>query len=114
MNPSRQDYWWWRLFATGFCFALFGLGGVLMAPIYTVHPLMGAEVVTAAFVVVVIGGLGSFWGVVIAALLVGLVKGLMIGLGFSQFSMFSIYLLMFVVLFLRPRGLMGERIMRFE
>jgi len=93
---------------------LAGLGGVLMAPIYTVHPLMGAEVVTAAFVVVVIGGLGSFWGVVIAALLVGLVKGLMIGLGFSQFSMFSIYLLMFVVLFLRPRGLMGERIMRFE
>jgi len=93
---------------------LAGLGGVLMAPIYTVHPMMGAEVVTAAFVVVVIGGLGSFWGVVIAALLVGLVKGLMIGLGFSQFSMFSIYLLMFVVLFLRPRGLMGERIMRFE
>jgi len=93
---------------------LAGLAGVLMAPIYTVHPMMGAEVVTAAFVVVVIGGLGSFWGVVIAALLVGLVKGLMIGLGFSQFSMFSIYLLMFVVLFLRPRGLMGERIMRFE
>jgi len=93
---------------------LAGLAGVLMAPIHTVHPLMGAEVVTAAFVVVVIGGLGSFWGVVIAALLVGLVKGLIIALGFSQFSMFSIYLLMFIVLFLRPRGLMGERIIRFE
>lgn len=90
------------------------LAGVLMAPIQPVHPLMGVEVGTAAFVVVVIGGLGSFWGVVIAALLVGLVKGLMIGLGQSQFSMLAIYLLMFVILLLRPRGLFGERITRFE
>ncbi len=90
------------------------LAGVLMAPIQPVHPLMGVEVGTAAFVVVVIGGLGSFCGVVIAALLVGLVKGLMIGLGQSQFSMLAIYLLMFVILLLRPRGLFGERITRFE
>ncbi|MFC3059426.1 branched-chain amino acid ABC transporter permease [Paenirhodobacter populi] len=90
------------------------LAGVLMAPIQPVHPLMGVEVGTAAFVVVVIGGLGSFWGVVIAALLVGLVKGMMIGLGLSQYSMLAIYLLMFVVLLLRPRGLLGERITRFE
>jgi len=52
--------------------------------------------------------------VVIAALLVGLVKGAMIGLGLSQYSMLAIYLLMFVVLLLRPRGLLGERITRFE
>lgn len=90
------------------------LAGVLMAPIQPVHPLMGLEVGTAAFVVVVIGGLGSFWGVVVAALMVGLVKGLMIGLGLSQYSMLAIYLLMFVVLLLRPRGLFGERITRFE
>lgn len=90
------------------------LAGVLMAPIQPVHPLMGVEVGTAAFVVVVIGGLGSFWGVVIAALLVGLVKGVMIGVGLSQFSMLAIYLLMFVILLLRPRGLLGERITRFE
>lgn len=90
------------------------LAGVLMAPIQPVHPLMGVEVGTAAFVVVVIGGLGSFWGVVIAAIMVGLVKGLMIGLGQSQFSMMAIYLLMFMVLLLRPRGLLGERITRFE
>lgn len=90
------------------------LAGVLMAPIQPVHPLMGVEVGTAAFVVVVIGGLGSFWGVVIAAILVGLVKGIMIGIGLSQFSMLAIYLLMFVILLLRPRGLFGERITRFE
>ena len=93
---------------------LAGLAGVLMAPIYPVHPAMGAEVVTAAFVVVVIGGLGSFWGVVWAALLVGLVKGLMMALDQSAMSMAAIYLLMFVVLLVRPRGLMGERILRFE
>ena len=55
---------------------LAGLAGVLLAPISRVHPAMGAEILTAAFVVVVIGGLGSFWGVVAAALLVGVVRGL--------------------------------------
>lgn len=98
----------------GIGIGLAGLAGVLMAPIYPVHPAMGAEVVTAAFVVVVIGGLGSFWGVVFAALLVGVVKGFMIAIDQSAMSMAAIYLLMFVVLLLRPRGLMGERIMRFE
>ena len=98
----------------GIAIGLAGLAGVLMAPIYPVHPAMGAEIVTAAFVVVVIGGLGSFWGVVVAALLVGLVKGFMIAIDQSAMSMAAIYLLMFVVLLLRPRGLMGERILRFE
>ena len=54
---------------------LAGLAGVMLAPIFTVHPAMGAEIITSAFVVVVIGGLGSFWGVVLAAVVVGLTKG---------------------------------------
>jgi branched-chain amino acid transport system permease protein len=98
----------------GIAIGLAGLAGVLMAPIVPVHPAMGAEVLTAAFVVVVIGGLGSFWGVVLAALLVGLVKGLVIAIGLPSWSLAAIYLLMFLVLMLRPRGLMGERILRFE
>src|SRR5437868_11758843 len=53
---------------------LAGLCGVLLAPIVTIHPAMGQEILTAAFVVVVIGGLGSFWGVGAAALLVGVVR----------------------------------------
>src|SRR5437762_3124519 len=92
---------------------LAGLCGVLLAPIVTIHPAMGAEILTAAFVVVVIGGLGSFWGVVAAALLVGVVRGLT-----SYFlppaSEASIYLLMLLVLLFRPRGLFGERIQKFE
>lgn len=93
---------------------LAGLAGVLLAPIYSVYPSMGAEVLTPAFVVVVIGGLGSFLGVVVAALLVGLVKGLMIALGYAEASTAAIYLLMLLVLLVRPRGLFGERIQRFE
>src|ERR1700694_5414076 len=93
---------------------LAGLAGVLLAPIYSIHPAMGQEIITPAFVVVVIGGLGSFWGVVAAALLVGLVKGIMVGIGYSAASTAAIYLLMLLVLLFRPRGLFGERIMRFE
>jgi branched-chain amino acid transport system permease protein len=56
--------------------ALAGLAGVLSAPLAGVQPAMGTEILTAAFVVVVIGGLGSFWGVVFAGLLVGVVRGI--------------------------------------
>jgi branched-chain amino acid transport system permease protein len=93
---------------------LAGLAGVLLAPIYSIHPAMGQEIITPAFVVVVIGGLGSFWGVVVAAMLVGLVKGLTVAGGFAQFSTAVIYLMMLLVLLFRPRGLFGERIQRFE
>jgi branched-chain amino acid transport system permease protein len=93
---------------------LAGLAGVLLAPIYSIHPAMGQEIITPAFVVVVIGGLGSFWGVVVAAVLVGLVKGLTVAVGFAQFSTAVIYLMMLLVLLFRPRGLLGERIQRFE
>ena len=92
---------------------LAGLAGVLLAPISGVHPAMGAEILTAAFVVVVIGGLGSFWGVILAAMLVGVVRGVTIYF-FPPAGEASIYLLMALVLLLRPRGLLGERIQRFE
>ena len=92
---------------------LAGLAGVLIAPIAGVHPAMGAEIITAAFVVVVIGGLGSFGGVVTAALLVGVVRGLTVQF-FPAASEASMYLLMALVLILRPRGLFGERIAKFE
>ncbi|MET0345117.1 MAG: branched-chain amino acid ABC transporter permease [Casimicrobiaceae bacterium] len=93
--------------------ALAALAGVLLAPITGVHPAMGAEILTAAFVVVVIGGLGSFWGVVWAALIVGVVRGLTVYF-FPAAAEASMYLLMVLVLLIRPRGLFGERIQRFE
>jgi branched-chain amino acid transport system permease protein len=93
---------------------LAGLAGVLLAPIYSIHPAMGQEILTPAFVVVVIGGLGSFRGVILAALLVGLVKGITVALGYGQASTAVIYFLMLLVLLFRPRGLFGERIQRFD
>jgi len=93
--------------------ALAALAGVLLAPITGVHPAMGADILTASFVVVVIGGLGSFWGVVLAALIVGVVRGLTIYF-FPPAAEASMYLLMVLVLLFRPRGLFGERIQRFE
>jgi branched-chain amino acid transport system permease protein len=92
---------------------LAALAGVLFAPISGVHPAMGTEIMTAAFVVVVIGGLGSFWGVVLAALLVGVVRGVTIHF-YPPAGEASMYLLMVLVLMFRPRGLLGERIERFE
>jgi len=89
------------------------LGGALFAPITVVHPAMGAEIMTVAFVVVVIGGLGSFWGVVLAALLVGVVRGITIHF-VPAAGEASMYVLMFLVLLLRPRGILGERIEKFE
>jgi len=89
------------------------VGGALFAPITIVHPAMGSEIITVAFVVVVIGGLGSFWGVVLAALLVGVVRGMTIHFAPAAGEA-SIYVLMFLVLLFRPRGLLGERIEKFE
>jgi branched-chain amino acid transport system permease protein len=93
--------------------ALAGLAGVMSAPLAGVQPAMGTEILTAAFVIVVIGGLGSFWGVVYAGLLVGVVRGLTV-LFYPPAAEASMYALMVLVLLVRPRGLMGERFEKFE
>ena len=93
--------------------ALAGLAGVLSAPLAGVQPAMGTEIGTAAFVVVVIGGLGSFWGPVLAGLLVGVIRSLMV-LFWPPAAEASMYALMALVLLLRPRGLLGERWEQFE
>jgi len=93
--------------------ALAGLAGVMSAPLAGVQPAMGTEILTAAFVIVVIGGLGSFGGVVYAGLLVGVVRGLTV-LFYPPAAEASMYALMVLVLLVRPRGLMGERFEKFE
>ena len=89
------------------------LAGALFAPITIVQPAMGGDIIIVAFVVVVIGGLGSFWGVVIASLLVGVVRGVTINY-VPAAGEASIYVLMLLVLLFRPRGLLGERIEKFD
>ena len=87
--------------------ALAGLAGALMAPIVSIGPGLHADVLTEAFVVVAIGGLGSFPGALVGALLVGRANAFGI-LSFPQMSIVVPFVLMAVVLILRPRGLMGH------
>jgi branched-chain amino acid transport system permease protein len=99
------------IFALGV--ALAALAGVMSAPLAGVQPAMGSDILTATFVVVVIGGLGSFWGVVLAGLLVGVVRGVTLYF-YPPMAEASMYLLMVLVLLFRPRGLLGERFEKFE
>lgn len=99
------------VFALGVAMA--ALAGVLSAPLAGVQPAMGTEILTAAFVVVVIGGLGSFWGVICAGLLVGVVRGITV-IVYPPAAEASMYALMVLILLLRPRGLMGEKFERLE
>ena len=100
--------------------AVFGLGaamaaisGVLASPLAGVEPAMGTNTGTFAFVVVVIGGLGSFWGSVIAGLMVGTVESFCIFF-WPPMADASKFALMIAILLLRPRGLLGRRWEKFE
>src|SRR2546426_4540921 len=99
------------VFALGVGWA--GLAGVMSAPLAGVQPAMGSEILTATFVVVVIGGLGSFWGVVFAGLLIGVVRGVTV-VFYPPAAEASMYILMALILLFRPRGLMGEKFEKFE
>jgi branched-chain amino acid transport system permease protein len=93
--------------------ALAAIAGVLAAPLWTVSPSMAANAIMPAFVVVAIGGLGSFAGAVVAGLAVGIVSSLTIQFQ-PDAAAASMYALMFLVMLLRPRGLFGEHWERFE
>ncbi|HYB43320.1 MAG TPA: branched-chain amino acid ABC transporter permease [Candidatus Methylomirabilis sp.] len=84
-----------------------GLGGALISPMRAIVPGMDTEVIVEAFVVVVIGGLGSFWGTFLGALIYGQVLSFGILL-FPRFSIFSVFALMAAVLVIRPWGLLGR------
>ncbi|MFN0040576.1 MAG: branched-chain amino acid ABC transporter permease [Burkholderiales bacterium] len=95
----------WVYFVTFTVGAILGaLGGALTAPMISVQPGIGAETIVLAFAVVVIGGLGSLSGAALAAVLVGLVRAAAVHYR-PELDMFSIYLVMAVVLIVRPKGL---------
>ena len=88
--------------------ALAALAGVVMAPIWGIRPQVGVDAVVPAFLIIVLGGVGSLWGAVIAGLLVGLVIGLT-GAYASEWSLMSMYLLFIAVVTFRARGLFGKK-----
>jgi branched-chain amino acid transport system permease protein len=97
--------------------ALAALAGMIAAPVSSVFPGMGNQVLIVCFVVVVIGGIGSVKGALVGALLIGLVDtfGKVVELKIGAYRLLpelagmSIYLLMAVVLLWRPAGLFGKR-----
>jgi branched-subunit amino acid ABC-type transport system permease component len=86
---------------------LAGLGGALVTPIKSIVPGMDVDIIVEAFIVVVIGGLGSFWGTFLGALIYGQVLSFGI-LIFPRFSIFAVSVLMAAILILRPWGLLGR------
>lgn len=87
--------------------AMAGVAGIIAGPLTTIDPLMGSQMLISSFVVVVIGGLGSLRGAVIAAILIGFVQT------FTEFfitdlAMVIVYIMMAVILAFMPRGLLGE------
>jgi branched-chain amino acid transport system permease protein len=86
---------------------LAGLSGALVTPIQSIVPGMDVEIIVEAFIVVVIGGLGSFWGTFWGSVIYGQVLSFGI-LILPSFSLFSVFALMAVILIIRPWGLFGR------
>jgi branched-chain amino acid transport system permease protein len=91
----------------GFGIALAGLAGVLAAPMRAINPLMGADLIITVFAVVVIGGLGSITGSVLAGFAIGVASALC-NLYLPALSQTLVFVLMAVVLLWRPAGLLGR------
>ncbi|PYO02246.1 MAG: branched-chain amino acid ABC transporter permease [Candidatus Rokuibacteriota bacterium] len=88
--------------------ALAGLGGALMSPVRGLLPTMGIDILPFAFVVVVLGGLGSLPGAILAGLLVGTVQSLMTAI-WAPGADASVFVLMTLGIIARPQGLLGQR-----
>jgi len=99
-----------RLYAGVFALGalLAGLGGALQIPREPATLSIDLQTISDAFVVVVVGGLGSIPGAFLAALLIGEIKAFCIGLGYSEFTLALEFVVMAIVLVLRPWGLLGR------
>ena len=92
----------------GFGVGLAALAGVMAAPIYSVNPLMGEHLIIVVFAVVVIGGMGSIMGSIITGFMLGLIEGLT-KVFYPEASNTVIFIIMAIVLMIRPAGLFGAR-----
>jgi branched-chain amino acid transport system permease protein len=103
VNVSRLFTWTFAGAA-----ALASLAGLLLAPVYTVYPQMGVEMILLAFIVVILGGMGSMGGSVVAAFIIGITQSLFTLWMNPQRVAIAIFGIMIVVLIARPRGLFGR------
>jgi branched-chain amino acid transport system permease protein len=91
----------------GFGVGLAAFAGVLAAPVFQVNPLMGSNLIIVVFAVVVIGGMGSIMGSIVTGLGLGLLEGLT-KVFYPEASSVIIFVIMAIVLLLRPAGLFGK------
>jgi branched-chain amino acid transport system permease protein len=91
----------------GFGVALAAFAGVLAAPIYTVNPTMGANLIIVVFAVVVIGGMGSILGSILTGFALGVIEGLT-KVFYPEAASTVIFIIMAIVLLVKPAGLFGR------
>jgi branched-chain amino acid transport system permease protein len=87
--------------------AMAGLAGVLVAPAFAIDPQLGSRFIIKAFAVIIVGGMGSYPGAILAALLLGVIEVMGSYLSGAVLGSAYLYLLMLGVLLIRPRGLLG-------
>ena len=104
VNPERVN-----LVGFGLGCALAGAAGVILTPIFPVTPHIGVGVSLTAFVVVVLGGMGSFLGCLAGGILLGVVENLGSAYISSAYKQLFSFVILIVVLFVRPAGLFGRR-----
>jgi branched-chain amino acid transport system permease protein len=92
----------------GFGVALAAFAGVMAAPIYSVSPLMGADLIIVVFAVVVIGSMGSIMGSIVTGFMLGILEGLT-KVFYPEASNIVIFVVMAIVLMIKPAGLFGSQ-----
>lgn len=86
-----------------------GIGGVVGAQLLGVYNWLSTDILLLALVVVIVGGMGSVQGALLGGIVIGLIDTAFKTL-LPQFSMFTIYLAMIIILMIRPSGLLGRRV----
>lgn len=95
--------------ATGLGIALAGIGGCILLPIYYVYPYVGTRLGILGFIIITLGGLGSFIGAIVGSFIIGLIESF-VGTYFSSELAFAAALLLYIIILLiKPKGLFGER-----
>jgi branched-chain amino acid transport system permease protein len=89
-------------------FGLAALAGAFVAPIYSLNPGMGLEAILMSFLIIIVGGLGSITGTVLAGLLVGVIQSVGAVLFGAEAAYGLVFVVMIVVLVFRPSGLLGK------
>ncbi len=97
-----------RFFVFGLGAGLAGFAGIVLSPIWGLRPHVGVDAVIPAFLIIVLGGIGSFWGAVIGGIMVGMAVGIT-GAYASEWSLMSMYVILVAVVTVRARGLMGKK-----